>query len=904
MSALPDAITQLFFAGEYGRILEDTRQLQPNAGTDPARAAFIAHATFEAGDVARARAWATPCIASGVIAAQARGQLVLALCRRATGDVTEALQLHQSALHSAEEAQDDELQAWAAIQLLRHLFVSGRNIAAAVVPATRAKASKAGSIHATAYLHATVAVGEGQAGRHGEARRHLQIATRLVDAKPHPWLKCSILGTRAAVALAERQVAEVGECLEELRTISRRHGLGADYARANVNFGNLALFTRQYEAAEAALQEAIGSPCSSLIARLTAAQTLAEVRLAQGRLADCEAILGDIDRTANEASLQDVFPVRWGRLTRAQAFLGRGQARAAAEQLSQLESSLRNVSDRALSAAFRVTAAQALVMCGDVATGARHLATSMTLDQATLPHVQAHFYNAAAAAVSPSNPHLGDSLRSRAGRVATVDTASGTSISMEEPSVTEPATSDDRGGRSQSAVIVESIASLLGLGSNPRLLAEELRDTIARLGCSPRVSLSHTSEPSPTTPDELQLLLPQRGAATLRLGCAVPGSPDHAVALGSVIRVGQLSIELERLRDAERQRAALWPDASAEASAGAIFESDAMRDVLTVARRIADTSVPILITGETGTGKEVLARLIHAYSGRLKAVFVPFNCTSLSRDMMESQLFGHRKGAFTGATDHSQGVVRAANRGTLLLDEVGDMPVDVQPKLLRFLESGEIHPLGDPRPTQADVRVIAATNVDLKALIAAGRFREDLYYRLSIVPLHVPPLRERRGEIAALASHYLTKHAREFGKKDLRISEEAMEYLILFRWPGNVRQLANEMRRVAALAESGTIVTPEHLSRDISGAAAPRMAKMSHKEARGHEVAVRLDQSLSAAIEHVERAMIVNALGRANGVVERAAQSLGLSRKGLYLKRQRYQIDITTDVQENETEVA
>jgi DNA-binding NtrC family response regulator/tetratricopeptide (TPR) repeat protein len=902
MSAPQDVITQLFYAGEYGRILEDTRHLHPSARTDPSRTALIAQATFEAGDLARARALAMACIASGVAAARARGQLVLALCFRATGDVTEALQLHQSALRSAEEAGDDELQAWAAIHLLRHLFVSGRNIAAAVVPTTRAKASKAGSTHATAYLHATVAVGEGQAGRHGEARRHLQIATRLVDAKPHPWLKCSILSTRAAVALVERELHEVADCLEQLRTISRRHGLSADYARANVNFGNLALFTQQYDAAEAALQEASDSPCASLIAKITAAQTLAEVRLAQGRLADCEAILCQIDRTAGEAALQDVFAVRWGRLTRAQAFLRRGQAQAAIEQLTQLESSLRSVSDRALSAAFRVTVAQALVMRGDVASGARHLAMSMTLDQTTLPHVQGHFYNAAAAAVSGSNQHLADSLRSRAKHVTTQGAASTeSSISTKELDSVSPPTTDLL-ERSECAVIVESIASLLGLGSNPRLLAEELRQTIARLGCSPRVALEHASAPGFSSSEELELLLPQRGSTTLRLACAVPATPDKAITLGSVMRVGQLSIELERLREAERQRAALWPDTSAEASAGAIFESDAMRDVLTVARRIADTSVPILITGETGTGKEVLARLIHAYSSRAKAVFVPFNCTSLSRDMMESQLFGHRKGSFTGATDHAPGVVRAANRGTLLLDEVGDMPVEVQPKLLRFLELGEIHPLGDPRPTQVDVRVIAATNVDLKSLISTGRFREDLYYRLSIVPLHVPPLRERRGEIGALASHYLTKYAREFGKGDLQISEEAMEFLLLFRWPGNVRQLANEMRRIAALTESATIVQPEHLSSEISGFSASRKAEISHREARNDEVAVHLNQTLSAAVEHVERAMIVNALSRANGVVERAAQSLGLSRKGLYLKRQRYQIDATADVHGDDAE--
>jgi DNA-binding NtrC family response regulator len=320
-----------------------------------------------------------------------------------------------------------------------------------------------------------------------------------------------------------------------------------------------------------------------------------------------------------------------------------------------------------------------------------------------------------------------------------------------------------------------------------------------------------------------------------------------------------------------------------------------MRDVITIARRIANTTVPVLITGETGTGKEVLARLIHAYSERSKAVFIPFNCTSVSRDLMEAQLFGHRKGAFTGATESSQGVVRAANRGTLLLDEIGDMHLDVQPKLLRFLESAEIHPVGEPKPLGVDVRVIAATNADLKGQVATGGFREDLYYRLSIVPLHLPPLRERRGEIAALASHYLAKHAREFGKEELTLSDEAVEYLLLFRWPGNIRQLANEMRRLAVMAESGTIVTGEHLSTDISGFSTSRQTEVCRREARDDELVVRLDQPLGTAVEQVERAMIINALGRAEGAVERAAEMLGLSRKGLYLKRQRYEIGSTAE---------
>ncbi|MGH8722671.1 MAG: sigma 54-interacting transcriptional regulator, partial [Burkholderiales bacterium] len=200
---------------------------------------------------------------------------------------------------------------------------------------------------------------------------------------------------------------------------------------------------------------------------------------------------------------------------------------------------------------------------------------------------------------------------------------------------------------------------------------------------------------------------------------------------------------------------------------------------------------------------------------------------------------------------HAPGIVRTAAGGTLFLDEIGEAPLEVQPKLLRFLESGEIHPIGEPKPAQVDVRVIAATNIDLDTAVSSGRFREDLFYRLNIVRLHVPPLRERRVEIPVFAQHFLRKHAQELGKGDLRLAEETVEYLLLYRWPGNVRQLANEMRRLAALAETGAVLMPEHL----------------------------------------ERAMPAYALRQCGGRMEDTARTLGLSRKDLYLKRVRFGLD-------------
>ena len=321
----------------------------------------------------------------------------------------------------------------------------------------------------------------------------------------------------------------------------------------------------------------------------------------------------------------------------------------------------------------------------------------------------------------------------------------------------------------------------------------------------------------------------------------------------------------------------------------AIFLSQGMTDLVATVRRVAPLNVLVLLTGETGTGKEVVARVVHAASGRGSRPFVPFNCTAVPRELVDSQLFGYRRGAFTGATADFPGVIRAAAGGTLFLDEIGELGLDVQPKLLRFLECGEIQPLGDPRPTKVEVRVVASTNANLEQLVAEGRFREDLYYRLAVVRFPIPPLRERREEVPALAQHFLQRAARDFRKEPLSLADESVEHLTLYRWPGNVRQLANEMRRLAALAEKGAVLMPEHLDPAIT---AGRMTvPAAGRTLTPDELVVRLDQPLEAAVEHVERTAIQRAIAGSGGRIEEAARALGLSRKGLYLKRQRLGID-------------
>jgi len=440
--------------------------------------------------------------------------------------------------------------------------------------------------------------------------------------------------------------------------------------------------------------------------------------------------------------------------------------------------------------------------------------------------------------------------------------------------------------------IADSLASFTDLAHRPRLLADEVLWTIRALECSPDAALVETREPRepPQATDSVVVLpLGTDRRTHLALVCRIPDHPIKAILLADVLRAGRHALELEKAREDERARAALWPAPPLEEQAGALFIAEEMQTLLATARRIAPTTVPVLITGETGTGKEVLARTIHAYSTRATATFLPFNCSGVPRDMLDAQLFGHRKGAFTGAAEHFPGVIRAAARGTLFLDEIGEMTLDVQPKLLRFLESNEVHPIGEAQPVRVDVRVIAATNSDLDALVTAARFREDLFYRLNIVRLHLPPLRERRVEIPALAHHYLEKHAREYKKGHLRLAEETMEYLALYRWPGNVRQLANEMRRLAALAETDAVLMPEHLSAEI--AASRRTIPASERTLAPTEMVVRIDQPMAAAVQHLERAMIQHALRATGGRIEDTASLLGVSRKGLYLKRVRYGLE-------------
>jgi DNA-binding NtrC family response regulator len=445
------------------------------------------------------------------------------------------------------------------------------------------------------------------------------------------------------------------------------------------------------------------------------------------------------------------------------------------------------------------------------------------------------------------------------------------------------------------------VVTLLDLAGHPHVLGREALAVLEGAQCTDALALVATGAGTPRVieqrnwserdlvrainerPDGVELLPVGRYQDELWQIVARPKTDiDPYCTFAAIRKILSAAVTLDQYRRDEKQRSALWPADALDGDPESIWASEQMAETLAIARRIAPTPMSVLLTGETGTGKEMLARAIHRASDRADKPFLPFNCTAVPRDMLESQLFGYKKGAFTGADTSFMGVIRAAAGGTLFLDEIADVNLEVQPKLLRFLETHEIHPLGEPHPMTVDVRVIAATNATLETLVAEGRLREDLFYRLNVVRLQLPPLRERREEIPPLVHHYLRRFGDEQRKGRLTVSDETLEYLLLFSWPGNVRQLANEIRRIVAMVEPDTTITPAMLSRDIQ--ASRRTIPAVAPDA---EVRLPLDQPLPAAVQFLEQVMVRRALERSHGRVEEASRMLGISRKGLFLKRRR-----------------
>jgi len=365
-----------------------------------------------------------------------------------------------------------------------------------------------------------------------------------------------------------------------------------------------------------------------------------------------------------------------------------------------------------------------------------------------------------------------------------------------------------------------------------------------------------------------------------------------AAAAGAAIRAGAYDFiskpyDLTALRQAisqalqRRSRNASLPHATEGKTKGGgpviVGNSPAIIEVMKTVGRVSQSQATVLITGETGTGKELIARALHSYSDRSANRFVGVNCSALAEGILESELFGHVRGAFTGAAATRSGLFREADRGTIFLDEIGDISAPMQTRLLRVLQEREITPVGSDSPVKVDVRVIAATHQDLEELVKKGRFREDLLYRLDVVRVELPPLRERQQDIPLLINHFLGELARQHKRDPVALDPEAETLLLRYSWPGNIRELQNVLERAIVLAAQG-VIGPEHLPADIQEAASqveavPAQAGPSHP---------------LLPLAEVEKRHVLAVLRETGGNRERAARILGISRRTLVRMLQRW----------------
>jgi transcriptional regulator with PAS, ATPase and Fis domain len=311
-----------------------------------------------------------------------------------------------------------------------------------------------------------------------------------------------------------------------------------------------------------------------------------------------------------------------------------------------------------------------------------------------------------------------------------------------------------------------------------------------------------------------------------------------------------------------------------------IGKSKPMQDCYTLLDKIKNSDSTVMISGENGTGKELIARAIHYNSPRKDKIILTINCAAFNENLLDSELFGHVKGAFTGAVKDKKGVFEAADKGTIFLDEIGDMSGTMQVKLLRVLQEGTILPVGATEARKVDVRVITATNKDLKAMVESSEFREDLYYRINVINVHVPALRDRKEDIPVLIEHFIAKGCEEKQVPLKRLAKRAMEKVFDYGWPGNVRELQNEMERLLVLSGDEQMINVELLS--------PRIREFGeHTKVQG----VRVAGKLKDALEELERSMIKEGLKRTNWNKSRLAKELGISRAGLIMKVEKYGLD-------------
>jgi DNA-binding NtrC family response regulator len=727
----------------------------------------------------------------------------------------------------------------------------------------------------------------------------------MLRGTPNAWLEAIAEHLQVAIAIMRSDFHRALHHAIHAADLAERSGAANSYAASQGNLSNVLLLLGDYDRAIHHQQRSLEALPAASENYIAAYDTLARIKLAQNGAGTEASLLNEIDRLLSFSDSRPRYVYRHALLTRAHTLSRCGRFDEALDQVEVTVQLAETSGDVLLLHLAVLTKAELLAITSRAAESLETMERVVLSVIRQPPEVYALYERVLACALSSENNW--NQARAHFQRAARLYSSLSHAPGLVELrwlrklTVSSPAEAGPSDGHdvqpddpSSSADMFQGLATLMVYAGRPELIARELvallwatgallsAKAVARGADRVEATLVCVEDAAEKKGVARRLAIGLSSAGEIEVVVALkPGAESAAVFNAARFLVESLR-EVEQARADREERATLWPIEELPVTGERSVISGQLRELMTLARRIAKTNVTVLITGESGTGKEILARAIHDFSDRAQKPFVPFNCTAIPRDLLESQLFGHRRGAFTGADRDQIGLIRTARGGTLFLDEVGELGLDLQPKLLRFLESGEISPLGEPTSLTIDVRIVAATNANLEEAVHAGKFREDLFYRLDVVRLSIRPLRERRDEIPGFVNHFLARAAEEFGKGQLRVADETMERLLLYRWPGNVRQLQNEVRRMAALAEPNSTLVPD----DISGAILAALP-LHHTPLSSSEIAVSLHDKLLPTLARIESEMIKAALTRHGGKVEAVAKALGISRKGLYLKRQR-----------------
>jgi DNA-binding NtrC family response regulator len=635
---------------------------------------------------------------------------------------------------------------------------------------------------------------------------------------------------------------------------------------------------------------------SGSISQIAVLDSIAQARLQRGDLAGCGVLLNQIEgMSSKDPQSKFGYYQAWARQTRIQLLLRKGQYREARQAIDGLKPRYDDITQSRITTVSYLRAAETLVATSEPGEAARMLCAVLIPAGQIAPDLYAEMERVTAKALSFSGSqddarrHLARSIRT----FEAIGHSIGHSAALADLALL-PSSLSPQILASGTRKSLDHIRALIDTRARPELFGREAILFLDELECAEGATLSVEGQSTvPTSMGQPDASFDTSATVCIQLGTASNGrvslsfrprsDPGSIVSALEFQRVIQQIIAIRPPESVLAELDVVWAANDRCSPEGVVFAAESMLAIMKTVKKIAATDIGVLITGETGAGKEIIAKSIHDQSARAGMPFIALNCAAVPKELLESQLFGYKKGAFSGDSEPFQGVVKAANGGTLLLDEIGELPIDAQAKLLRFLEVGEVHQLGEAYPTKVNVRVLFATNENLETAVKEKRFREDLFYRLNVIPIRIPPLRERREEIPLLVSVFSNRFAREFSKEAAKFEASAMECLVLYSWPGNVRQLANEIRRITALMESGAYVTPDVLSAEI--ATTLKVNRPTVADSAG--INVSLDQTLENATADLERQMVEYALKRAHGRVTDAANKLGLSRKGLYLKRRR-----------------